>query len=250
MNTPSRRMIVKGSAWALPVVVASANIPAYAASRSIVSGTVCSLFYGAGASVNYQVHNLSLGVTSSTGIIPAGTEITWSFTMSGTNVMEVPTTNYSPNSRWTLTLTPSSGTGTSQFTVTLRANVELTTQEINCTPRLIWNDTYSIKGGTTISMTSRVSGAISSPSSLSYTVANRYPTSVNRPGRTPHIYLSKSGDQTCYPDIQYVITAASKLTSCGTNGNDTSTTYPDGVCQKISATTSDIGTQMILKGRC
>lgn len=250
MSSLSRRSLVKGSAWAAPVVIASSTIPAYAASASIVSGTVCSLFYGAGASTNYQVHSLSLGVTSSTGAIPKGTQITWSFTMSGTNVMEVPTTNYSANSRWSLNVSPSSGTAATTFTVTLQANVDLTVNEINCTPRLIWNDTYSVKGGTTISMTSSVTGASSTASSLRYTVANRYPTSVNSAGRTPHIYLSKAGSQLCYPDIQYVITAASKLTTCGVDGNDTSTTYPGGTCEKIAATTADQGSQMVLKGRC
>lgn len=250
MSSISRRSVAKGAAWAVPAVLASSAIPAYAASRTQVSGTICQLFYGAGASINYQVHNISLGIKSSTGLVPAGTTITWKFTMSGTGAMESPTTNYSQNNNWSLTVSPAPGTQTSSFTVVFTANKDMTAAEINCGPRLIWNDTYSIKGGNTISMTSSVTGALSSPSGLSYVVANRYPSSVNSSGRTAHKYLSKSGGQACYPDIQYVLTAASKLSTCGNNANDTSTVYPDGSCDKITATTAEIGGQKVLSGRC
>lgn len=248
MSSISRRSVAKGAAWAAPVVLASSAIPAYAASRTQISGTVCGLFYGAGASVNYQVHNISLGITSSTGLIPAGTTITWNFTMSGTGAMESPTTNYSQNNNWSLAVSPAPGTQTSSFTVTFTANANMTAAEINCGPRLIWNDTFSIKGGNTISMTSSVTGALSTPSSLSYVVANRFPSSVNTSGRTPHRYLSKTGGQACYPDIQYVLTGASRHSVCGVNGSDTSTVYPDGSCDRI-VTTSTSG-QMVLAGRC
>ena len=72
------------------------------------------------------------------------------------------------------------------------------------------------------------------------------PTSVNTTGRRPHRYLSKSGLQTCYPEIKYVMTTASNASTCGDDGNDTSTTYPDGTCAKLAGTSG----QQVLPAKC
>ena len=255
-TTPAvrRRTLVKGAAWAIPSVVTAVAAPAYAASRPSVGGAVCQLFYRAGAGVNYQTHSMSLAVTSSTSSVPAGTVITWTVALSGGSVMEVPTTNYSANGRWTLATSPAAGTAATSFTVTLTVNnSDVTVSELNCTPRLIWNDTSSVTGGTTVSISSTTTGSnigTGVASALSYRVAARYPTSVNSRGRRAHAYLSKSGGQACYPAIQYVMTAASKLSTCGDNGNDTSTTYPDGTCARLPGTTADQGSQKVLPQKC
>lgn len=105
--------------------------------------------------------------------------------------------------------------------------------EINCAPALIWTDLYPISPETTVTVTSTATGsniAGDTPSSLSYKVAKRYPTSVNTAGRRPHTYLSKSGGQICYPPVDYRLNAASESTRCGPDRNDTSTVYPDGTC--------------------
>lgn len=239
----SRRTLAKGAAWAAPVVAASSVIPAYAASRNpSVGGTICSLFYAQGASVNYQGHQVYLGVTSSDGTLPAGTTITWNFSMSGGSYMRVPTTNYSANSVWSLTTSPARGTQTSNFTVTLTINQSTTTSALNCVPSLIWTDgtAWSLSPETTITMNSVASGNVNPvPSGLSWKVAKRYPDSVNSSGRRAHRYISKSGDQACYPTIRYVTSnnTSSSAMACGDNGNSTSTIYPDGTCARVTTTT-------------
>lgn len=56
---------------------------------------------------------------------------------------------------------------------------------------------------------------------LNYTVARRHPTAINTAGRTTHIYVSKSGRQTCWPEIRW-----SRLLS--NDGADNVTCYPAG----------------------
>ncbi len=251
----SRRTLAKGAAWSVPVIAASAVAPAYAASRTIVGGTVCDLFYAAGASTNYQGHELQLGVTSNDGTVPAGTVITWTVGMSGGSAMEVPSTNYSRNDLWELSLSPAPGTQTSSFTVTLRVNQTMAVDQLNCTPKLIWTSVYSIEGGTTVNISSTTTGdniAGGTPSSLSYRVAERHPTGVNQSGRTAHVYLSKSGGQTCYPAIRYVLDSASQAYTCAASGviNSTSTIYPDGSCARILATSTQVGSQANIAQKC
>lgn len=251
MSVSSRRTVVKGAAWAAPAVVATSMVPSYAASQNpTVSGTACSLFYGTGSSVNYQTHNLYLGVKSSTGILPAGSTVSWTFTM--TSGSEVPSTNYSQNGRWSLELSPAPGTAATSFTVTLRANTDITDSEVNCSAGLIWTSNYSVRPGTTITMSSQASGdVISAPAGLSYTVAKRYPASVNDRTRTAHIYLSKSGEQTCYPDIRYTLTGASQGSTCAARGgNDTATVFPGGSCDMYVARPAEVGGQTDIKGQC
>lgn len=195
-----------------------------------MTATVCRLFYG-GGTINYQVHSIYLGVTSSTGVIPAGTRLTWTVNVSGggagtggTN--EVPTTNSSQNNIWSLEISQPAGTATSSFTATLVFNQDLTIGTGTwCAPALVWTDIYSVRPGANISTST--TGTVGSSGTfsggeLSYTVARRHPTSVNTTGRTPHVYLTRSGAQTCYPAISY-----SRLLN--TNGTDNVTTYPTGV---------------------
>ncbi|MFZ2503371.1 MAG: hypothetical protein WAW88_11935, partial [Nocardioides sp.] len=78
----TRRSLARGAAWTLPVVAMAAPAPAFAASPPKITGTVCALFYGSGT-INLQVHTITLGLTSDTGTIPAGTVMTWTVTQSG-----------------------------------------------------------------------------------------------------------------------------------------------------------------------
>lgn len=219
----SRRTIAKGAAWAVPAIAVASAAPAYAASRPAVATSVCNLFYG-GGTINNQTHSIYLGVTSSTGVIPAGTRLTWTVSMSGSG-NQVPTTNYSQNNIWTLSLSPASGTVATSFTATLTFNQDLTIGTGQwCAPALVWNDTFLIRPATTITVntggTVADSGSLAT-GGLTYTVAKRHPTSINQTGRAPHIYTTRTGAQTCWPSIQW-----SRLLS--NNGYDNVTTYPSG----------------------
>lgn len=222
----SRRTIAKGAAWAVPAIAVASAAPAYAASRpTVVAASVCSLFYGSGT-VNYQTHTINLGVTSSTGVIPAGTTLTWTVSMSGSD-NEVPTTNYSQNNIWTLSLSQASGAVATSFTATLTFNQDYTLPDgansTWCAPGLVWTNIYSIRPATTVSVST--SGTVGdsgslNPGQLTYDVAKRYDSSSSNP--IPHIYTTKSGSQACWPSIQY-----SRVLSA--NGRDNVTTYPTDV---------------------
>ncbi|WP_145000838.1 hypothetical protein [Kocuria rhizophila] len=250
----SRRTLAKGAAWSVPTIAMGVAAPAYAASTDTFAATVCYLFYPKGTNVNFQGMQMFLGVSSTTEAIPRGTEFTWTVTTSGTGGNVVPGLNYSQQNRWSLSVTPATGTGAPSFSVLLKVLVDgVTLSELNCKASLIWNDTNRITGGRTVSVvgTTRLSGSNQGregTSALSFRVAKRYATT--QPGTLPHVYLSKSDLQTCYPEIKYELTANSTLTGCGTNANDTSTTYPDGSCEKIAATTTDIGKQFVLPAKC
>lgn len=248
----SRRTLAKGAAWSLPTIALGVAAPAHAASTDVYGPTICSLTYAAGASTNYQGLQMYLGVYSTSTAIPRGTEFAWTVTMSGGSNNEVPDLNYSQNSRWSLGVSPVSGSPAPSFDVHLRVLEDgVTRSELNCNPALVWNGSSTIYPGSRVSVQGRTT--ISSPSlgqaqssSLDFNVAKRYPTSVNTSGRRPHRYLSKSGLQTCYPEIKYVMTTASNASTCGDDGNDTSTTYPDGTCAKLSGTTG----QQVLPAKC
>ncbi len=232
---PSRRTLAKGAAWAAPVVAVAATAPAFAASQPpVVSGSICQLFYG-GGTINYQTHSMYLGVKSSTGIIPAGTVLSWNICVSGggsgtggTN--EVPTTNYSATAAWTLSLSQTSGNAITGgcFTATITFNQNYTTGAgpggTWCAAALLWTDIYSIRPGASVSATSNApTGPVTSGGSgtLTYTAARRHPTSINSSGRTPHYYLTRSGTQNCYPAVQYSVLLSN-------TGYDNVTCYPSG----------------------
>lgn len=84
-------------------------------------------------------------------------------------------------------------------------------------------------------------------SSLSWVVPQRY-AGTGSPN-TAMQYLSKSGTQTCYPETRYSYfsRSCSSWTTCGNGGNDTSTIYPGGTCQKLTLTT---GTQSSIAAVC
>lgn len=250
----SRRTLAKGAAWSVPVIVASAPAWAAAASRTVVGASVCSLYYGSTSSTSYEIHSIYLGVSATDNLIPAGTTFTWTVTMSGTG-NEVPTLNYSQNNAWTLSTSPAPGEVATSFTVTLRTNTEVTASSINCAPALVWNSNYSIRPETTVTISTAATGTNlggGTPASLTYTVAKRTPTGVNNTGRRAHIYRSKSGGQTCYPEIRYTLNGAAQNTFCGSTGvtNSTSTIYPDGSCARILATSTQVGSQANIAQKC
>lgn len=231
-----RRTLAKGTAWAAPAVAFGALAPRAAASPPTVGGSICQLFYGDG-SINSQTHSMYLGITSSTGVIPAGTTLTWQVCVTGggsgtggTN--EVPTTNYSANGSWTLSLSSPSGTalsGTGCFTATITFQQNYTTGAgpggTWCAPALVWTDIYSMRPGASVSATSNPATGPVVPSgtgTLTYTAARRHPTSINTAGRTPHYYLTRTGTQTCYPEVQYSILLSN-------TGYDNVTCYPTGI---------------------
>lgn len=232
----SRRSLAAGAAWAVPAIAIASAAPAMALSAG-VQGSICQLFYG-GGTINTQTHSMYLGVTTTNGIIPKDTVISWTICVTGggsgtggTN--EYPTTNYAANGSWTLTLSGTSGAALPAngcFTATLTTLVDYNTGAgaggTWCAPALVWNDTYSIRPGASVSATSNAAtgpGVQSTGSgTLTYTAARRYPTSINTSGRTPHYYLSKSGTQTCYPEVQYSVLLSS-------TGYDNVTCWPAGV---------------------
>lgn len=251
----SRRTLAKGAAWSVPVIAASAVAPAYAASRTIVGGTVCDLFYSTGTNSN-QTHSVYLGVTSNDGTIPQGTTFTWTVNMSGGNYTQLPSTSYSRVDAWSLSLSPSSSSGNlSSFEVTLTVNSDTTPEAIGCGPALVWTDSYLISPGATISISSTATGsniASGTASSLSYVVAKRYPSGANDTGRTAHRYLSKSGGQTCYPPIRYTLNSSTQFSDCRASGaiNSTSTIYPDGSCAQIVSRSTQVGSQGNIAQKC
>lgn len=113
----SRRSLAAGAAWAVPAIAIASAAPAMALSAG-VQGSICRLFYGDGT-INTQTHSMYLGVTTTNGIIPKDTVISWTVCVTGggsgtggTN--EYPTTNYSANGSWTLTLSGTSGGGSAR----------------------------------------------------------------------------------------------------------------------------------------
>lgn len=237
-----RRTLAKGAMWAVPAVALAVPAPAYAASTDAYAPTVCRLYYPDSSTVNHQVLHVFLGVSSTSTIVPKGTEFKWTVAMTGNANNEVPSSNYSKDGRWSLSLSPDTNTVTSMFTVSLKVLADGVTQsELNCNPSLVWTNLYTIGPGSRVNIQGQATTSGSSQgkggsSSLVFDVAKRYPTGINDgAGRRPHRYVSKSGAQSCYPQITYKMTTVSRDSlTCGNDQNDTSTIYPDGTCVKIS----------------
>lgn len=234
-RTISRRRLAAGVAWSVPAVALATAAPSFATSRNAIGSSICALYYGAG-DLNTQTHSIYLGISATEGKIPAGTTLTWTINVTGggpgtggTN--EVPTTNYSDNNMWKLTLsqTPGDAIAGGSFTATITFNTDYqlpTGTATWCGPALVWTNIYSIRPGATVTVTTSGSvptngGAYTGPGSLKYNVAKRAPTGVNVGGRVPHVFLSKSGKQACYPEVRM-----SQLME--NDGADDVVTYPAG----------------------
>lgn len=162
----------------------------------------------------------------------------------------VPVTNYSQNGLWNFTVSPKSSTQTGSFTATFVANTDVNLADVACGLQVIWDaSAYVISGGTkiTVSSTSSGSSVNSTSSSLAYTVARRHSTSAA--DNTAHFYTSKSGAQTCYPAIQYSFfspyqasTGTGSSVCAAARGNNSSTIYPDGTCDKVVLRSGEQGT--------
>ena len=231
----SRRNVAATALWATPVVIASVPAPAMAASNVIITANVCELFYGSGT-INVQTHSIYWGISSDTGTIPAGTVVTYSVTVDpttnpdGLTDWEIPTNMYpggytvtSTNGPWYISYSPARGTamtGTQTFTVTITFNQDYVG---NFCAASIWNDTYTLRPASTITISGpTVTGALSAGSmGLKYRSARRYPTAINSTGRLPRVFQTKVGTQSCFPPVQYSILLSR-------TGFDNVTTYPSG----------------------
>lgn len=250
----TRRSVAKGAAWSIPAVAVAGAAPAMAGSGTVVSGTICHMFYG-GGDVNHQTMDVTLGIPSSTATIPQGTVVTWTFAMNGSTAWktvesgttpaytQVPTTNYSENGRWSLATTPGTGAQASSFTVTWTALTNVAASEVACAAKLIWNDTYLIDSGVTVTMTSMVSGtgASGADAGLSWRVPRRGSTSTRASKAMK--FISKAGADQKFPAVQYSFIAGN-VAAMGTNGttcaesggNNSSTIYPDNSCAMVRIT--------------
>ncbi len=230
----SRRALAAGAAWSVPVVGLTSATPALAASYGpIITGNVCQLFYGKG-DINKQEHSIFLGVTSSSGTIPAATVVSWTVCVDpitnpdGGTTWTLPTREYPQGTSatdtsgdWffsyeTATASPSipgtalsigaSQTGAKCFVVKVTFNKARTT---SFCAAIVWTDIYTLRPASTITITSN--GYISGPAQgggtggLKYKAARRYPTTIKTSGRTPHIFQSKSGSQTCWPPVSTAV---------------------------------------------
>lgn len=212
--------------WSAPAVILASAAPAYAASGNVLTGVICQLYYGCG-SVSQQDHTVSLGVTSSEGVIPAGSVFTWTFSVTGggagtSGVNRVPNVNRVRNGAWTLTVSPSSGRVCASFTATLRFHRDYIGKNF-CEAQLVWSGSCTLRPGATITASStgtvpQGQGTVE-PASLEWTVARRDPTNTRDCRPVPHCYLRVSGQ--CYPVIRW---------SCmsSRNGYDNVARYPGG----------------------
>lgn len=252
MTAISRRNLTKGAAWASPVILATAVTPAYAASQiPTVTGFVDSLFYDPGTTT-YQDHRMRLGVSSSTGTVPAGTTITWTINASGTTGNAAPALFFGADTAWSLTISPVAGTKTaSTFVITLITNADVAASTLTGGAiQVVWNRTYQIKPKTVLSVSSTTTGSKVNglPSALKYTVAKRMPATASDATRTAHIYTSRSGTQANYPSILYSLNEGSTVSTCAASGviNNTSTINPNGTCQNIVVNSTQYGNQALV----
>lgn len=252
MTSISRRNLTKGAAWASPVILATVVTPAYAASRfPTVTGFVDSLFYDSGTTT-YQDHRMRLGVSSSSGIVPAGTTITWTINASGTTGNAAPTLFFSADTAWSLTISPSAGTKTtSTFVITLVTKADVAANTLTGGHiQVVWNNVYQLKPKTVLTTNSTTTGSKVNglPSSLKYTVAKRMPATATDATRTAHIYTSRSGTQAFYPSILYSLNEGSTVNKCAASGviNNTSTINPNGTCQDLVIDSTQYGNQALV----
>lgn len=113
----SRRTLMKGAAWAVPVVAVAAAVPAYAASGQTVIGE----FYESSANITNQTVNMSAfyinctdGTTTPWAGQPFTVTITISYTGSNADFTFDPTVNQNP--AWAMNVTPTQITLTTTAT--------------------------------------------------------------------------------------------------------------------------------------
>ncbi|MFW0121690.1 hypothetical protein [Rothia sp. CCM 9419] len=200
MTQISRRTLAKGAAWAAPVVAASAVVPAYASSTDKPYGAICDLFFGTG-NVNAQRTTIGLSVITPNGMMKKGDTVSWVFDATSARV---PGLNYSQNGRWSLSVTPPerSRTTDGKFTVTLTANTDISTSEVNCVAKLLW-DNGSSSNSSNIDPGSHIS-VVSSNGTETYNVGVTIPLrdgKVNNSKYKPVII-----DGPCYPTVKFSYT--------------------------------------------
>lgn len=217
----SRRKLAAGAAWAVPAVMVASTVPAMAVSKDKIPnlpvGNICYLFYSGGTN-SAQGHAIHFGAVANGDKIPAGAVLRW--TITADREITVPPCDYTPSKFWTAEVSPTPGTRATSFTLTITF-LEDTPAESGtnywCGPKVTWNPSdYPIPPQTRLTITS--TNNADQKNTLVYEVAKRYPSSVNKPGRVPHKYLSKDG-LACYPMIRW----SSEITRIG---YDDLTLYP------------------------
>ncbi|MFW0110201.1 hypothetical protein ACN081_05720 [Rothia sp. P13129] len=197
MTQISRRTLAKGAAWAAPVVAASAVVPAYASSTDKPYGGICDIFFGSG-NANAQRTVIGLSVITPNGMMKKGDTVSWVFDATSARV---PGLNYSKSGRWSLSVTPPerSNTDNGKFTVTLVANQEISTSEVNCIASLLWDSSSSSNSSNiTPGSTIKVSSSNGTDSyGLTVTIPRRNGKVNDRQYKPVRI------DGSCYPTIKF-----------------------------------------------
>lgn len=81
-NQVSRRTVAKGAAWSVPAVTLAGAAPAMAASAvANVGGFICEIHNGTGNINNEGTYTVNLGFSSTTGTVPKGTVLTYTFSV-------------------------------------------------------------------------------------------------------------------------------------------------------------------------
>lgn len=252
----SRRTIAKGAAWSVPAVMIASAAPAAAASERTphIAGFACMLYFGTGG-VNGQRTQIFPGFISDDGVIKAGDTAVYNFEFS--NSVKVPTIPQSPE--FDTKIDPPTGTDTTKFTLTVTAKQDNPPSLTTCngaSPSLNWSDSASSNDSvmppkTRIKMTSqgyRNGEPTEGSAGLTFEVPQRFPTSINKAGRTPLKFIEKSGLQTKFPAVKFTIRGNvdnGRNRVCTNSG--TAIIYPDGGCQSYTGTAS--GGEVLLDAR-
>lgn len=219
-NKVSRRTIAKGAAWTAPALALSSAAVASAAS-SPVDAVIGKLHFGS-ATINNVTHSIYLCAETTTSF-KAGTTVSWQICLAGSGV--VPNTSYNGwgggGSSWTFTTSPAAGTPITNGCFTVTLNVLSDVNQTQLCPYVYWSSNlYPLTNNTQISVTPTVTGAPQGEANnLVYNVGKRHPSSVNKPGRVPFKYISKSGG--CWPEVNFTRLLPG-------NGYDNAVEYPAG----------------------
>ncbi len=242
----SRRALAKGAAWAAPIIAVASTAPVTAASVPC-GGSLCRIDYG-GGSINGQTMGLYY---SFVGSMRAGECVEIVITADGSTAY-VPGVvpgggreilSYAANGDWTASATSSVSGQVNTTIVTISARRDFDWATYGCTKILGYDSAaFGAVPGATMTSTIQAAGVGGAGGTLKWRVPLRKSTSKTR--NQPHYYIAKSGDQLCFPEINWAYqsgaTAAegSNGSSCGAGGNNTSTTYPDGSCEFVKFTSA------------